>query len=563
MRHQTGFALLFFVAALAVPAGAGDWAKWVAPDETLSLHFPTGWVVSYDGGMVTGTSPSTREELRLIPVEDRPQATARSLAEGLLDAFGAAGVEELEVESWRETDDPDHVAAAEVSYSEDGVRHLGLLILSRQDDSAIAFTYTVRGDSYAPDRASVLLQGLIASLAEGEDSVDPALAIPPMQETSVSEAARGGTQGKVIYALPAGWTTAEQDGGALLMTPNAAEAADALIVLFPAAELGNQTFEAWFEASMATTIQPPARVLQPAQVEVNQRQGLDVLTAVRAIQDDGGAARLQLCHAISDGSRAVLVVGLAADDAAVERHGDALAAFLRSLDFAGRTPPTPLGRSAGENQGELLPEAGLVDGHPQGLFVGVSVLSGNPASLLFLDGGRCYHGIPDPGLNRLDWAQLQAEHGNLCSGWEMQGGTLRILWPNGNVWESPVEATATGMQFNGKQYGAVHPVDLRHLAGSWEGTKSTAWLNIGNGPSMTQINSLQVAADGSYTWGVATGGDVGNATTYSEAAFAGRVEIDGYEALFHANDGQTRRLSMARWTDPDTLILGGAFYFRK
>jgi hypothetical protein len=106
-------------------------------------------------------------------------------------------------------------------------------------------------------------------------------------------------------------------------------------------------------------------------------------------------------------------------------------------------------------------------------------------------------------------------------------------------------------------------VDMAHLAGSWEGTKSTAWLNVGYGPTMTQINSLQVAADGSYTWGVATGGDVGNATAYSEAAFAGKVEIDGYEAIFHARDGKSRRLSLARWKDSDVLILGGAFYFRK
>jgi hypothetical protein len=238
---------------------------------------------------------------------------------------------------------------------------------------------------------------------------------------------------------------------------------------------------------------------------------------------------------------------------------------LGSPDVPGQGPAADEGATPAPDgaKGEPLPPAGLANGRPQGLFVGVSVLSGNPAPLLFLDGGRVYHGIPTEGLNRLDWERLQAEHGNLCSRWEMQGNTLRIIWPNGNVWESPVEPTATGFRFNGKQYGAVHPVDIAHLAGSWEGTKSTAWLNIGYGPAMTQINDLQVAADGSYRWGVATGGDVGNATTYSETAFVGSVEIDGYEAVFHARDGKARRLSLARWTDADTLILGGAFYLRK
>lgn len=62
---------------------------------------------------------------------------------------------------------------------------------------------------------------------------------------------------------------------------------------------------------------------------------------------------------------------------------------------------------------------------------------------------------------------------------------------------------------------------------------------------MTQINNLQAAADGGCSWGVSTGGAVEGATAYSEAAFAGRVESDGYEAMFHARDGKTRRLSLA------------------
>ena len=562
MRRLAPAILLLALSASVWPA---DWSKWVDPDKAFSLHFPAGWVVSSEGGMVSGASRATHEELRVIPVWNKPDVTAQDLAEELLASLRAAGVEDLKVESWRETEDPEHLASAEVSYREDGARYLGVLFLNRQDGGATAFTYTVRGDDYTPERASVLLQGLVTSLADGEDSADPNLDIPPLGTGAGPRAPQAGAVGEVTYTPPARWTSAERDGGVVMTPPDADGAAAVLVVLLPAAELADQTFRAWFEANLAATIAPPAKVLQEAPIEVGERSGLDLLTAVRAIQDDGGVARLQLCYAISDGARAALVVGLAANDAAVEKYGDALSAFLGSLDFAGRTPPPPADTtpSAGEGQGEPVPTSSLVNGRPQGLFVGVSVLSGNPASMLFLDDGRVYHGIPTAGLNRVDWQQLQAEHSNLCSRWEVQGGTLRILWPDGNVWESPLEPTATGFSFNGKQYGATYPVDLGHLAGSWEGTKSTAWLNVGYGPAMTQINSLQVAGDGGYSWGVATGGDVEGATAYSEAAFAGRVEIDGYEAVFHAGDGKSRRLSVVRWTDPDTLILGGAFYFRK
>lgn len=369
--------------------------------------------------------------------------------------------------------------------------------------------------------------------------------------------------GDAQYAPPAGWAVEKHDLGVVMAPPG--EDATAVLVLYAAVKLGDQTFREWFDAELAGSITPPAKVLEAAPVEVGERNGLDVLTSLRAVQDTDGAGRLQLCHAISDGTRAVLVLGIAADAEAVEKHGDTIAGFLRSLDLTGRTPlaganPEP---APGAGQGDSLPQAGLVNGRPQGLFSGVSVLSGNPAAMLFLEGGRVYHGIPAASLNKIDWQQLMADSSSRCSQWEMQGNTLRIIWPDGNVWESPVEPTATGFRFNGKSYGATHPVDMAHLAGTWEGTKSTAWLNMGSGPAVTQINNLQIAADGSYTWGVATGGEVEGATAYSEAAFAGKVEIDGYEAVFHANDGKSRRLSLTRWKDPDTLILGGGFYFRK
>ena len=389
--------LASLVAVLTVGTAYGDgWSKYVAADQSFSVHYPAGWQVSPGEGTVEFTCEATAERLTLLSLPAGLGATPRAMAERVVELVRQDQIPDLTVQEWREGEQPESGIGFAASYTEGGQPYLGEALVAKAEDGGLWVSYAAPQAGYSAVRAQALLAAVVGSLAEGDRSTPP-------------------------DATPA----------------------------------------------------------------------------------------------------------------------------------------------AGEGRGEPLPTAGLVDGRPQGLFVGVSVLSGNPASMLFLDGGRVYHGIPAAGLNRVDWEQLQAEHSNRCSRWEMQGGTLRILWPDGNVWESPLEPTATGFSFNGKSYGAVHPVDMGHLAGSWEGTKSTAWLNVGYGPAMTQINSLQVAQDGSYSWGVSTGGEVEGAATYSEAAFAGRVEIDGYEAVFHAGDGETRRLSLARWTDPDTLIMGGAFYFRK
>lgn len=221
------------------------------------------------------------------------------------------------------------------------------------------------------------------------------------------------------------------------------------------------------------------------------------------------------------------------------------------------------GAPAPEGQGEPAPAAGLVEGKPQGLFVGVSVLSGRPAALLFLDEGRVFHGFPPGSLNAIDWARVSAEKHELCGRWTVEAGVLRIQWNDGNVWEGPLEPTETGMRFMGKSYGAARPVDLKHLTGTWEGTNSTMWLNLGSGDAVTQINRFSVAADGSYRWDGQTSASLEDVSAAGESSASGRVEIRGLELVFTAGDGTASRLTLARWDDPSILILGGSFYFRQ
>ncbi|MBM3498123.1 MAG: hypothetical protein FJX74_05575 [Armatimonadetes bacterium] len=371
------------------------------------------------------------------------------------------------------------------------------------------------------------------------------------------------TLGRVQYTTPEGWAAAEEGGAVILAPPESEDAAPLAAVLYPASELGEATFRAWFDAGVTEALAEGVRVVEEAPVEAHEGNGLSLLTVVRSVQDAEGAGRVLLFHALSDGDWAAMLMVVGPDGEALAQHMEALQALIASLDFVGRTPPGPVAQPPPTAPGEPAPVAGLVDGRPQGLFVGVSVLSGRPAALLFMPDGRAYHGFPPGGLNAVDWARLRAEKGDLCGAWTCDGGVLRIQWNDGNVWEGPLEPTETGMRFMGKAYGAARPADLQHLTGTWEGTNSTLWLNLGSGPSVTQINRFQVSADGSYRWDAQTSASLEDVSAAGESSAAGKVEIDRLEVVFRAADGSASRLTLARWDDPSILILGGSFYFRQ
>lgn len=378
----------------------------------------------------------------------------------------------------------------------------------------------------------------------------------------------------VAYSAPAGWATAEQDG-ALLLAPQEADAeAVVIVVLYPPKALAGQTFRAWLDAEMKANLGPGAVVLNEGEVQSAQAGGLETLTTARVVRDAEGAARLQMFHAVSNSPRAALAMGIAAGEKALEKHGGALQALFESLQLpaagasadegAAANPPAP-SRSAAtpaEGNGEPLPEAGVVNGVPQGLFVGVSVITGNPVFLLFLPRGRVYHNLPRGGLNRVDWAALVAENADSCGQWTASGGTLRIVWNDGNVWEGPLELTETGIRFFGKRYGRAIPARAQDLVGRWEGTRSTASLGAGLGAT-TQINTLIVDSAGRYAWQAEIGSDSGNAVAYGESATQGRLIIEGYDAIFEAADGSRERKSLLHLPGDTGFILDATYFLPK
>jgi hypothetical protein len=83
-------------------------------------------------------------------------------------------------------------------------------------------------------------------------------------------------------------------------------------------------------------------------------------------------------------------------------------------------------RQAGNMRAERVPDAGVVNGVPQGMFVGRSLLTGRAVCLLFLSGGLVTRFIPEGGLDNFDWAKHQAAHTGDSGRWEMRGAQVAI-----------------------------------------------------------------------------------------------------------------------------------------
>jgi hypothetical protein len=371
----------------------------------------------------------------------------------------------------------------------------------------------------------------------------------------------------VEFSLPKAWSKAQKDGKLILAPNETANELVAVLVLSPEKKLEGKSFRAWFDGEMAASLGSQSKVLADGQVTSQDAGGLKRLTSARAVQDGTGAARIQLFHAISSGDRAVVAMGIAAGEKALDKYGTAIRGFFESLTFSGATNARATGSAptaaVPPGKGEPVPKSGLVDGKPQGLFLGVSVLSGNPVFLLFLDKGRVFSQLPPRGLNNIDWDFLVKNYPNSTGEWSVANGRLALRWRGGGVWEDAVTPTPRGMRFNGKSYSAAAHVDLARLSGRFEDAQSTAWLNAGGGPSLTRATTIRLDGKGGFSFSSAAGGDVGNAVAYGSSASSGTVAIEGYDAVFRLKDGRSERMCIVRFPDDDSFILNGTYYIKK
>lgn len=188
-------------------------------------------------------------------------------------------------------------------------------------------------------------------------------------------------------------------------------------------------------------------------------------------------------------------------------------------------------------QGERVPEAAVVNGVPQGIFIGRSLLTGRAVCLLFLGRGRITRAIPDGGLEHFDWARHQAAHPRDSGRWEIRGDQLVIAWGDGGVHQGPLTVHPDSIEFYGKRYAKPIAVRLGAIAGRWESARGTA---IAGGPGINSVSTLIISADGHYQWQTTNGGVVSGRAVAGEDSTAGEVLLTGSTITFAPKGGALR-----------------------
>jgi hypothetical protein len=188
------------------------------------------------------------------------------------------------------------------------------------------------------------------------------------------------------------------------------------------------------------------------------------------------------------------------------------------------------------SQPERVPESRVINGVPQGIFVGRSLLTGRAVCLLFLSEGRITRAIPAGGLESFDWARHKAEHQTDVGVWRMEGRELRVVWGDGGVHVGPLAARAEGIEFYGKRYSTPQRVELSSLVGRWEATRGTA---IAGGGGVHVAATLILDENGRYRWASVIGGVVSGRATAAERAGAGTVSLTGATLVLRSDGGTT------------------------
>jgi hypothetical protein len=182
---------------------------------------------------------------------------------------------------------------------------------------------------------------------------------------------------------------------------------------------------------------------------------------------------------------------------------------------------------------ERVPDAAVIGGIPQGVFISRSLLTGRTVCLLFLSGGRVTRAVPEGGLENLDWARHQSEHSRDTGRWEVRGGQIAIAWGDGGVHEGPLSVRPDGIEFYGKRYTKPMVVSLDAIVGRWHATRGTA---IAGGSGINVASTLIIQPDGRYEWSATTGGVVAGRAVASDKTMAGTVRITGATTIVFTPD---------------------------
>lgn len=190
-----------------------------------------------------------------------------------------------------------------------------------------------------------------------------------------------------------------------------------------------------------------------------------------------------------------------------------------------------------QGPGERVPPAAVVNGLPQGIFVGRSLLTGRAVCLLFLSGGRVTRFIPAGGLENFDWGKHQAAHSGDSGQWEVIAGELRIMWGDGGIQQGPLTVRPNSIEFYGKRYSQPVSASIAAVVGRWEAARGSA---VTGGAGINTMDTLVIEPDGRYRLRAVTGGIVaGRSASGGELDRSGKLTITGATLVLTADDGTT------------------------
>lgn len=205
----------------------------------------------------------------------------------------------------------------------------------------------------------------------------------------------------------------------------------------------------------------------------------------------------------------------------------------KNAPAASAAAPAALPGAAPLGKAERVPDSSFKNGSPQGIFTGISLLSGKAICLLFLDGGRITRSIPEGGLQEFHWEQHKKDHSGDCGTYTVSDGTLSVRWGDGGVHTGPLKGTPNGIEFYGKRYTRPETVSVEKLAGSWQSARTAFDLTV--------THELEIGADGSFHWVSGTGGVVaGRAVARENRNLRGKLTIRGLTATFKGDDGSVQ-----------------------
>ena len=149
------------------------WSKYVAPDQSYSFHYPSGWKVGSDDSVVGAENSTTDEQLMMVMIPFVQSKSPQDLANGFLAMLKNVNPN-IRAYNWRsQPESADVMVIFDLADINNGKNYSGFGLVVKSDQQATWFSYFAPMSDYHQVRGYSILQGFIGSLASGSASAAP------------------------------------------------------------------------------------------------------------------------------------------------------------------------------------------------------------------------------------------------------------------------------------------------------------------------------------------------------------------------------------------------------